>query len=249
MEKSAKRLSSIFSLGSTSSDKSNNDRNRPPSVHSPHDLRTSSPPGRLQISTSTLQPSASSPNLRTPTSGTSPRLSLSFDPTHPSSRLGHNALPPGVHKPLPLPPGSFRGARPQSATGSRPTSPIKNFSRPSSSPGSGPASPSKDFLQPLTPSSETGRPSRPTSTVGHISISRPTSPVKHLARPATPTSEKKLSKRRSWMPSRSKQDSSEVLDGAHTSPQAWLLAPDQQRPYDASTLVTFQRVSNTQTII
>ncbi len=249
MEKSARRISSIFSLGSTSSDKSNSKSNRPPSIHTPHDSRTPSPSKLHPTHTSTLQPSASSPNLRTPRSGESPRLDPSFDPIYPASAIRGHDLPPGVYKPLPLPPGSFRGARPHSAASSRPSSPPKNFSRPSSSNGSRPASPSKAFLRPMTSTSERGRPSRPASMVSLTATSRPISPTKHLSRPATPISERQTSKRRSWLPGRSKHESAEASGEAQAPPLAWALVPEQQIPYDVSPLLNFQKVSNATTII
>lgn len=246
MERSARRISSIFSLGSTSSDKSSNNLQRPPSFHAPRDSRTPSPSRLLQTSTSTLQPSASSPNLRTPSIGQCPRLSPSIDPIYPTPTIRDQGLPPGVHKPLPLPPGSFRRARPQSAAGSRSSSPTKNFSRPTSSNGSRPASPSKDFLRPMTPTSETGSASRSASRAGLAPTSRSTSPTKYLSLPATPISERRVSKRISWLPGRSKHDSAEETDEAHASPRACVLTPEQQRPYDVSPLLNFQKVSDTQ---
>ncbi len=246
MERSARRISSIFSLGSTSSDKSNNNLQRPPSFHAPRDSRTPSPSRLHQSSTSTLQPSASSPNLRTPSIGQSPHLGPSFDPIRSASSICDHGLPPGVLKPLPLPPGSIRKIRPQSAAGSRSGSPPKNFSRPTSSNGSRPASPSKDFLRPMTPTSEAGNPSRPASRSGLAPNSRPTSPSKYLSQPATPISERRASKRISWLPGRSKHGSAEEADEAHASPRAWVLTPEQQRPYDVSPLLDLQKVNDSQ---
>ena len=252
MEKSAKRLSSLFSLGSTS-EKSND--SRMPTTRTPQDSRTNSPSRLPHISTSTLQPSASSPNLRTPISGLSPQLDPAFDSTYSTATLGSQGLPPSFFKPEPLPLGSLRVIRPGNAAGSRSGSPPKNFSRPNSSDGSRATSPSRDLIRPMTPTSENGRPSRPASRagltpisrpasrVGLIPISRPTSPDKHLSRPATPTTEKRLSKKRSWLPGRSKHDSADEGGGAHTTPRAWVLSPHQQRTYDVSPLLNFQRVS------
>ena len=250
MEKSAKRISSIFSLSSTSTDKRNSNPNVPPSsLHAPRDSRTPSPSRLLQNSITILQPSASSPNLRTPGSGQSPHLNPSVDPIRSTSTISNNTLPPGVLKHLPLPQGSFRNDRPQSAASSRPSSSSRNFSRPTSSDGSRPASPSRDFYRPIAPISETGETSRPASRAGLSPTSSPTSPAKHLSRPATPTTEKGLSKRRCWLPGRSKHGSTEEADGAHAPPRAWVVTWEQQIPYDVSPLLSFQKVSDTTTLM
>ena len=253
MEKSAKRLSSVFSLGSTSSGKSNDSRT--PTLRTPQESRTTSPSRLTYMNTSTLQPSASSPDLRTSITPQFPQLDPAFDPTYPTLVLGNSGLPPGISKPLPLPPGSLRAIRPGSVAGSRPGSPPKNFSRPTSSDGSRATSPSRQFIYPIAQASENSRPSRPPSRVGLTPTSRPSSrtgltpistpisPVKHLSRPTTPTTEKRLSKRRSWLPGRSKHDSADEGEGAHAPPHAWELSPNQQRPYDVSPLLNFQKVS------
>ena len=242
MEKSARRISSIFSLGSTSSDKSKNS-NLTPSVHAPRESRSPSPARLPQLFTSTLQPSESLQNLRTPSAGPSPHLSPAFDPGYSISTLPDNALPQGVCKPAPLPPGSLRPIRPGSTPGTRPSPPPINFSRPASSGGSRPVSPSRD-LRPITPNSDSGMSSRPPSRVGLTPISRPISPSKHPSRPTTPIPGKKLSNRRSWLPGRSRHGSVDETDGERSSSRAWVLTPDQQRPYDVSPLIKFQRVSN-----
>lgn len=245
MEKPTRRIASIFSLVSTSSDKNKN-TNLTPSIHAPRGSRSPSPARLPQLSTSTLQPSASSPNLRTPSAGPSPQLSPAFDPTYSISTSRDSALPPGVFKPAPLPPGSLRPIRPGSAAGTRPNSPPLNFSRSASSGGSRPVSPSRD-LRPITPNSDTGRSSRSPSRAGLTPISRPVSPSKHLSRPTTPIPVKKLSNRRSWLPGRSRHGSVGEINGEHSSSRTWVLTPEQQRPYDMSPLLKFQRVSNVAT--
>lgn len=79
--------------------------------------------------------------------------------------------------------------------------------------------------------------SRPASGAG----SRPSSPTKFF-RPLTPTQETKLSKRRSWLPGRSRPESH---DGGGTIPQAWLVEPGQKENirYDLAPLANLRKVS------
>ena len=83
--------------------------------------------------------------------------------------------------------------------------------------------------------------SRPASRTGSRGGSRPTSPTKGF-RPLTPTQDAKLSKRRSWLPGRSRPVS---RDGAGAVPNAWILLPgtEERKSYDTSALASLGRVS------
>ena len=139
MEQSARRLSSLFSLRSNSSDKSNASA---PSIHQPKNLHVdtgSPPPIILRSPTTELRATASTPDLHTPVESTP----LSAHPSASSSRpnsgipaLGYGSLL--NLKPLPHP-ADERISRPSS--------------RASSQGSSRPSSPSKQF-KPLTPTEE-----------------------------------------------------------------------------------------------
>lgn len=75
--------------------------------------------------------------------------------------------------------------------------------------------------------------SRPGSRVENKSGSRPDSPPRLHQSTA-----RGLSRRRSWLPSRSKPEPQGEVDG----PGPWLIRPDEKLPYDASPLIHFQKV-------
>ena len=78
--------------------------------------------------------------------------------------------------------------------------------------------------------------SRALSQAGSRSRGRPSSPTK-LHRPPN-ASEPKLSRRRSWLPIKSKAGPEIEGDGLRT----WFLHPETRVPYDATSLVRFQKV-------
>ena len=247
----AKRLSSIFSMGSNVSDQSSDSRisssihparpsreqNQSPVLASAEQRRL---PG-LEQHDPTKFARKSLPNLR-PTSHLqdlheeqSSGFTPPFDPTLLPRIEDDDVLlnPPPLLKPMPMraqsPGGSRDSSRPVSRGNpldSRPASRGNPFdSRPASRP----------------PSSRS--PSRPPSQAA----SRPASPIRlrpqtPTTRPLTPTTEAKLAKRRSWIPGKlrkAEQDEEDHVNG----PQAWMVAPHEKIPYDVSRLANFQKVS------
>ena len=255
----AKRISSIFSMGSNVSDQSSESRisssihpARPPKeqsrspVHASHEQSPVLGPGQRNPVMSSrkslpeLRPTSNLHNLHNEqSSGYTPP----FDPTILPRIEDDNVLlnPPPLLKPLPvrtqLPGGSVGGSRPVSRGNpldSRPASRGNPFdSRSSSRPPSS--------RPPSRPSSRP--PSRPPSQP----VSRPASPMKlrpqtPTARPLTPTTEAKLAKRRSWMPGKLRKSGQEEGDHAN-DPQAWMITSNAKIPYDVSGLASFHRVS------
>ena len=247
----AKRLSSIFSMGSNVSDQSSDSRissaihpARPSREQNQSLVLASGEPHRLPGSeqhdpTKFLRKSL--PNLR-PTSHLqnlheeqSSGFTPPFDPTLLPRIEDDDVLlnPPPLLKPMPMraqsPGGSRDSSRPVSRGNpfdSRPASRGNPFdSRPASRP----------------PSSRS--PSRPPSQAA----SRPASPIRlrpqtPTARPLTPTTESKLAKRRSWMPGKLRKP--EQDEGDHeNNPQAWMVAPHEKITYDVSRLANFEKVS------
>ncbi|KAL9002139.1 MAG: hypothetical protein Q9188_004915 [Gyalolechia gomerana] len=241
MEKSVRRISSIFS---NSSDKSNNassalsshlsDSSRGSSNTAKHPLKTSNSVQELR-GKQTIQ--------ATPTFGSTLSPPLTGDDW---------CSPNGIYKPLPDQTGSQEGSatsRAGSKPNSRPASPSYGLLRPltpvsdagqsdsraSSRFGSRPSSPHKDFHRPFTPVSDISRPaSRGTFGAG----SRQASPSKQLP---MSTKEKRISRRKSWIPGRLRVE--EEAGGVQLL-QAWVVSPSSadKVPYDLSPLVNFQRV-------
>ena len=236
----AKRISSIFSMGSNVSDQSSESR-LSPSIHparpprdpsqSPsfasektsHDshLGQQDSANLLGQSLSNLRPTHHLQNLHNEQSS---GLTPPFDPTI-LPRIEDNDLllnPPILRKPMPIQAESPNG----SPRGSRPVSRGNPFdSRSSSRPSSG----------------------RPPSCPPSQPASRPASPVKlrpptPTAHPLTPTSEAKLAKRKSWIPGKSRKVGQDGGDHGDI-PQAWLVTPNEKTPYDVSALANFHRVS------
>ncbi|KAL8833936.1 MAG: hypothetical protein Q9170_004013, partial [Blastenia crenularia] len=249
MERSAKRISSIFSIGSNFSEKSSSTSSTLFSQPS-QSSRASSPPRKpLPIAAKTYPTSVQ--ELQTES-----EVPAKFGPTLSPPLTGNDdgAFPDGVYKPLPersaSPAGSARG-RAGSAPGTRSSSPFKGFLRPltpvsdiggtdsrfSSQPGSRTSSPHKDFHRPFTPVSDASRPSSRGNLGG---VSRPHSPSKQLPG-STPLKEKRISRRRSWIPGRSRMD--EPVEKGQLS-GAWIMtASSSEKPsYDLSPLVNFQQV-------
>ena len=142
--KPSKRISSIFSIGSSSSEKSGASSDTTASLHPSKASRDSSPANLPQLSTD-IRVSASNPDLRnahTPTKSASPgRLTPTFRPTTP--------IEPGN---LLSQMDSMREASQRSRSpGSRPNS--RPASRSGSRAGSRASSPTK-FFRPITPTQE-----------------------------------------------------------------------------------------------
>lgn len=79
--------------------------------------------------------------------------------------------------------------------------------------------------------------SRPASRVENKSASRPGSPPR--LHQSTTYAERRLSRRRSWLPTKSKPEPRGDVDG----PAHWLIRPDEKLPYDISPLIQFQKVN------
>ena len=212
----ARRLSSIFSLGSSTSDQTNNGSRRSSAVL-PHqlpkqvgreklvrkstpDLRTLTPPSQSQTHHAPEQPSAPNASFLSPqfTPIQSPALSAS----------GQSSMPP---PPL-----------------DRKAVPIRN----------------EDYLPGTRPLSRgSGADVRASSRDGSGSNSRTASPGL-LPRPVTPTTEKRLSKRMSWFPGKGGHESPGRNSSIPAS-LAWILGPQSQDKtyYDLTPLINFQKVN------
>lgn len=247
----AKRISSIFSMGSNVSEQSNDSR-LSSSIHPARPTReqTQSPdrasgkqshmsglgqqdPANLsRKSLPNLRPTSNLQNLHSEqSSGFTPP----FDPTILPRIEDDDVLlnPPPLLKPLPirapLPDGSLAGSRPVSRGNqmdSRPASRGNPFDSRSSSRPPSSRPPSRPPSQPAS------RPESPTKL-------RPPTPT---VRPLTPTTEAKLAKRKSWMPGKLRRTGQDGADQAN-SPQAWVVTAKEKTPYDVSGLASFQRVS------
>lgn len=202
-DKPSTRISSIFSLGSTSSRRSGTSSDTSESLHPNKGSRDSTPAKLPQLSTD-VRLSLSTPDLRNENSpaqtSASPGLTPTFRQTTP---IEWGALLPHLD--------SLK--QPPQRTGS-------------------PGSRSK---------------SRPASIAGSRGGSRPASPTKPF-RSLTPTHEARLSKRRSWLPGRSRPQSRDVGGGM---PQAWVVLPGQEEKitYDVSPLADLGRESSFKTPI
>ncbi|KAI4277464.1 MAG: hypothetical protein LQ337_001737 [Flavoplaca oasis] len=260
MERSAKRISSIFSLaslGSTSSDKSKSSNTSfpPPSSHPSQSSRDSSNPPRKPLPpTANVRPLLKTDNFPDENGGRSRQSPPSFGPTlsPPLTGNGESFGPIDSLSPLPAGPAS-PAAGATNRPGSRPGSPPKGFLRPltpmsdagradsraSSRPNSRASSAHKEFHRPFTPVSNQ---SRPASTGDFGSRSRSVSPSKRLSQIDAHTKDQKLAKRRSWLPGKSRP-TSEM--GEAQLPKAWLITSSSldKTPYDVSVLANFEKVS------
>ena len=138
--------------------------------------------------------------------------------------------------------------RTSSPGGSRPSS---RASRPEN--GDESSLPPPQSLKPLSTRNDSPNRSRPASRDGRLESSdvsrppsqpssRPSSPTKF--RPSTPTTDpQKLSKRRSWLPGKSRPQSRD-RGSEIAMPQAWLVTPQEKLPYDPTSLANFVTVSN-----
>ena len=233
----AKRLSSIFSIGSNYSIQSQtSDSSRlPSSVHPARPSRDPSPTKSPPIDPRPIS------NLHNLHNNQSSGLTPPFNPTllprieddHPMLRSPHLLSPIPINETTPN--GSRRasiGSRPSSGTGindpQHPNPLLRSFPIRSESPfGERPSS--RGGVPGSNPGSRP--PSRPSS--------RPASPVK--SRPQTPTTDQKLGKRRNWLPGKPKTDAQEEGSTIYPS-QAWVITPQDKIPYDVTPLAQFQKV-------
>lgn len=247
----AKRISSIFSMGSNISDQSSESRMspsfhpaRPPREQNQSPIHVSGEQSHVlgseqrdsvnlsRKSLPNLRPTSHLQNLHTEqSSGYTPP----FDPTILPRIEDDDVLlnPPPLLKPLPIraqsPGGSLGGSRPVSrgdAMDNRPASRGNPFDSRSSSRPPSSRPPSRPPSQPA---------SRPASPIRL----RPQTPTN---RPLTPTTEAKLAKRRSWMPGKLRKAGQDEGNNANST-QAWMVTPNEKIPYDLSALASFHRVS------
>lgn len=238
----ARRISSIFSLGSNSSSRTedSNDSRLPASVHPSRPPRQRSPARLSARSTPELRPTNNLQDLNdnqssSPTPPFNPSLLPRIDDEH------HLLQPPQLLSPCTIQSESNGGSRPASV-GSRPRSRAGNDN---------PLGQHPTFLKPLPVrpgSSGGGRPasgeSGPGSSAGSRpdsqSPSRPASPVK--SRPQTPATEQKSGKRRSWLPGRFKAEAQDEGYDTQITP-ALIITPQGKLPYDTSLLANFLKVT------
>lgn len=218
--KHTRRISSLFSLGSTSSDKSVDTSKSSPSLAPPTfsdepNATIFSEPGFTESQTLTplKTPPPLGPSLQTPPDD-SPKA-----PVSPPDNL----LPPIPQMILP-PPEKLGGQ-----TGKRPRCSSESWV------GTQVETADKSEIESHVGN---GGGSRPRSRVENKGGSRPESPTR-LNQSITPT-ERRLPRRRSWLPTRSKPEPQGEVDG----PGPWLIGPDEKLPYDASSLIRFQKVGN-----
>lgn len=264
----AKRLSSIFSMGSNVSDQSSESRvsssihpARPPREQSQSPGRAageqspvpglgSQDPVKLsRKSLPNLRPTSHLQNLHTEqSSGYTPP----FDPTIlPRIEDDDILLNPPLLKPLPIrtqsPSGSLGGSRPVSRgspMSGRPPSRGNPFdSRGSPMDGRPPSRgnpfESRSSSRPPNSLPPSRPPSQPTSRPASPIKFRPTTPT---TRPLTPTMEANLAKRKSWMPGKPRKADHDGGDHADSLP-VWMVTPKEKIPYDVSALANFHRVS------
>lgn len=233
----AKRLSSMFSLGSNHSDQSSDSR-LGASIHPARPPKEQGTATYTQKPASDLRPSSNLQNLHNDHSS---GLTPPFNPT----LLPHiDDDDPFMHPPQLLAPAY--PPRSDSPGGSRPSS---RASRPEGSEASFRQPPPLLKPLPLPPDSSDGsrpvsRDSRPESGISSRPSSqpssRPASPSKF--RPLTPTTEsQKNSKRRSWLPGKSRPESQDEGDGLQI-PQAWLVTPQDKLLYECTALANFVTV-------
>ena len=237
----AKRISSIFSIGSNYSIQSqNSDSSRFPS--SVHPARPSRDPSPAKAAPVDPRPTSNLQNLH---NNQSSGLTPPFNPTilprieddHPMLRSPHLLSPILVNETSP------NGSR-RASIGSRPQTSMSDPQLQNPLLRSLPIRSESPFGN--RPGSRGGVPrSNPSSRPGSRPSSRPASPVK--SRPQTPSTEQKLGKHRSWLPGKSKAESQE--DGSTGYPsQAWVVTPQEKLPYDVTPLANFQVVCVAQSI-
>jgi len=227
----ARRISSILSIGSSNSDKtqSSNSSRGSSSIHPTRPSAEQSAFAKLTAnSKAEPRPTNNLQDLHShQSSGFPPPLKSSLlppiDDDHPILQSPH------LLSPIPIDTTSPNGSRAASIS-SRPQSAHGTFD---------PANPNAPLLKPLPvqPGSHGG--TRPVSGES-APPSRPGSPIK--SRPQTPTKDQNLRRRRSWLPGRSKVEVQEQEPGPEHTWQAWIVTPQEKRPYDVAALTDFQKV-------
>lgn len=228
--KYARRISSMFSIASASSEQSKSTVDSQGRKNSTKTSRTPSPSKQLGL-----------PRLDVPPSGA--------DPTRPHGQnelLGaHTSQPEPESTPLP---SNGVDNSPEDILHPSPLIP-KPLPADSSPPPSSdlPESRLDSKLDGATESKPDGRSkSRSRSRASRASRTeskggiRPPSPSKFL-HTLSPT-ERRKSTRRSWLPGKSRTDS--PTEGSDFAAQAWLFGSEAKIPYDVSNLVSFQEVSH-----
>ncbi len=239
----ARRISSILSIGSSNSDKtqSSNSSRGSSSIHPTRPSAEQSAFAKLTAnSKAEPRPTNNLQDLHSnQSSGFPPPLKSSLLPPIDDERSILQS--PHLLSPIPIDTTSPNGSRAASIS-SRPQSAHGTFD---------PANPNAPLLKPLSvqPGSHGGtRPvsgeSAPLSSAGSRPGSRPPSrpgsPTK--SRPQTPTKDQNLRRRRSWLPGRSKVEVQEQEPGPEHTWQAWIVTPQEKRPYDVAALTDFQKV-------
>ena len=231
----AKRISSIFSVGSSSSDhtQSSNGSRLSSSIQSSRPRREPSPAKLVTKSTPELRPTdiVQQPNESRPLGLNPQGNSFLLTPIDHEQNVLQS---PQLLSPIPINETSPNGSR-RASISSRPTTRDGNIEalrqhipilKPLPIRSESPSG-----IRPFSPGSAGSRPgSRPPS--------RPDSPIK--SRPQTPTKEKRLSRRRSWIPGKGR---TEIQEEQVTYPsQAWVDMPDDNVPYDVNPLANLQQV-------
>ena len=228
----AKRIASIFSIGSNVSDQSqhSNSSRVPSSIHPARPPKEQNSAGAVADPTPELQPTDDLHNLHTHQSaGLTPRL----DDEHLMLQS------PQLLSPIPIDETSPNGSRRASIS-----------SRPHSRLGSGDPNNQPSIHKPLPIGSESPSGNRPVSGGSYggsnagsrpdsRSPSRPASPIK--SRSQTPTGEQRLGKRRGWLPGKTKGEMPEEEHSVFPS-HAWVVTPHEKLPYDTVPLSHFKKV-------
>ena len=241
----AKRISSIFSVGSSSSDhsQSTNSSRLAASVHPTQPSRDQSPARLAAKSTPELRPPISQQEqLDAPSPESTPAPNLTLPPRNDGDQ---NILQsPQLLSPVPIDATSNNGSR-RSSIGSKRQSGRANddyahafaaLLKPLPIRASSPSA-TRPFSGSSVSGSNAG--SRPSSRPS----SRPASPIK--SRPQTPTKEPALGRRRSWIPGKAKVEIHGEQHGEqhNANPsQAWVVTPQGKLPYDTAGLANFQKV-------
>lgn len=220
--KHARRISSIFSLGSDSSDKSLDSSKAPPSPYE----HTISPEADPAIhSKSVIAPPAieTSPSLHASQYSPPPP---SYDPPPPPQAHSQNNDVLSPNSPMLSPPLLY----------DPPPPPQTGLNHDVLTPNSPMLSPLTERLgSPIGDNSRSRSVSRDGSQSRRSSRSRQLSQTKNRLQ-----SESRLARPRSWLSNRSKPESQG--DGQGLGSEAWLVYPDTTIPYDVLPLVHFQKV-------
>lgn len=227
--KYARRISSIFSIASTSSEQSSTTANSQGRKNSTKTLRTPSPSKQVGLPRSDVPPHGADP---TRPHGQNELLGASTSQSEPEfipipsdgvdTSLDNNSHPsPPVPKPL----------------ATEPSPPLSDLSESRFESKLDEASESR--TERSSKSTSRSRASRASRTESKGGI-RPPSPPKFLH--ALSPTELRKSTRRSWLPGKSRIDS--PTGSSDSAAQAWFFGSEAKIPYDTTNLVSFQEVSN-----